>query len=145
MKQGQYTYYMRCWLSYMRCSQSCRHYPFPISMLHPGGVDHNTYCYTRKFNTVFSLYRVLEVTLYFFKNFPETAIDGSISSYWNTIVFGSNCGLLFRIQVVFETFLILITSRLAIVSQLIEEIHLQWIRLFFRSGGQLVKRKWFGK
>ena len=47
MKQGQYTYYMRCWLSYMQCSWSCHHYPLPISMLHPGDVDHNTMVYTR--------------------------------------------------------------------------------------------------
>ena len=42
MKQGQYTYYMRCWLSNMWHSQSCCHYPLPISILHSEGVDCNT-------------------------------------------------------------------------------------------------------
>ena len=42
MKQGQYTYYMRCWLSDMWHSRSCCHYPLPIPMLYLGGLDCNT-------------------------------------------------------------------------------------------------------
>ena len=44
-------------------------------------------------------------------------------------------------QVVFETFLALITGQLAIVGQLGREIHLQRIRLFFGSRGW----RYFGK
>ena len=36
-----------------------------------------THCYTEKFNAALSLYRVLEVTLYFSKGFLETAVRGS--------------------------------------------------------------------
>jgi len=36
-----------------------------------------TCCYTRKFNVAFSLYRVLEVALYFSKGFLEIAARGS--------------------------------------------------------------------
>jgi len=39
-------------------------------------------------------------------------------------------------QVVFETFLALVTGQLAIASQLGREVHLQSIRLLFGSGEQ---------
>ena len=47
-----------------------------------------TCCYTKKFNMVFSLYRVLEVTLYFSKGFLEVAIEGPV-------VRNEKCGLSF--------------------------------------------------
>ena len=41
-----------------------------------GYVESNqTYCYTGKFNTALSLYRVLEVTLYFSESFLEAVVE----------------------------------------------------------------------
>ena len=39
-----------------------------------------THCCTRKFNIALSLYKVLEITLYFFKSFLETAIGESVAA-----------------------------------------------------------------
>ena len=39
---GCSAYHMRRWLRLLRCSQSSLSYPWPKSMLHPGGIDHNS-------------------------------------------------------------------------------------------------------
>ena len=41
--------------------------------------------------------------------------------------------------------LVLITDQLVIVGQLGKKVYLQRIRLFLRSKGQYVGRKWFGR
>jgi len=46
-----------------------------------------------------------------------------------------------KAQVIFKALFVLVTGQLAIVSQLGEEIHLQRIGLFLRSGRQYIKRR----
>ena len=44
-------------------------------------------------------------------------------------------------QVIFKALFVLVTGQLAIVGQLGEEIHLQRIGLFLRSGRQYIRRR----
>ena len=42
-RSGYHAYHMRRWLRLLRCSRSLSSYPLPLSMLTPGGIDHNIF------------------------------------------------------------------------------------------------------